>query len=83
MLYPLLCLSSSVLRPKQVQLLTHIRFFVTPWTIACQASLSITSSPGLLKLMSIELVMTSNHLILISSPSPPGLNLSQHQGLFQ
>ena len=37
---------------------------MTPWTAACQASLSITNSRGLLKLMSIELVMPSNHLIL-------------------
>ena len=36
----------------------------TPWTAACQASLSITNSQNLLKLMSIELVMLSNHLIL-------------------
>ena len=42
----------------------HVRLFVTPWTAACQASLSITNSPCLLKLMSIELVMPSNHLIL-------------------
>ena len=38
--------------------------FVTPWTVECQASLSITNSQSLLKLMSIELVMPSNHLIL-------------------
>jgi len=37
---------------------------VTPWTAACQASLSITNSRSFLKLMSIELVMSSNHLIL-------------------
>ena len=43
--------------------LTHVRLFVTPWTAACQASLSITNSWSLLKLMSIELVMPSNHLI--------------------
>ena len=55
---------------------------VTPWTAACQASLSITNSWSLLRLMSIELVMPSNYLILFS-PSPPTLNLSQHQGLFQ
>ena len=47
-----------------VQLLSHFRFFVTPWTAACQASLSITNSQSLLKLMSIESVMPSNHLIL-------------------
>ena len=40
------------------------RLFATPWTAACQASLSITNSQSLLKLMSIELVMPSNHLIL-------------------
>ena len=47
-----------------VQSLSHVRFFVTTWTVACQASLSITSSQSLLKLMSIELVMPSNNLIL-------------------
>ena len=53
---------------------------VTPWTATCQASLSITDSQSLPRLMSIELVMPSNHLIL-SPPSPPAFNLSQHQGL--
>ena len=48
-----------------------------------QASLSLTVSLSLLKLLSIELVVLSNHLILLSPPSPPALNLSQHQGLFQ
>ena len=47
-----------------VQLLSHVRLFATPWTAAHQASLSITDSWSLLKLMSIELVMPSNHLIL-------------------
>ena len=47
-----------------VQSLSQVQLFVTPWTAACQASLSITSSRSLLKLMSIELVMPSNHLIL-------------------
>ena len=47
-----------------VQLLSCVRLFVTPWTVARQASLSITNSQSLLKLMSIELVMPSNHLIL-------------------
>ena len=50
-----------------VQLLNRVRLFVTLWTAARQASLSITSSPSLLKLMSIELVMPSNHLILCCS----------------
>ena len=47
-----------------VQLLSHVQIFVTPWTAACQASLSITNSWSLLKFMSIETVMPSNHLIL-------------------
>ena len=47
-----------------VQSLSHVRLFVTPWTAARQASLSITNSQSLLKLMSIESVMPSNHLIL-------------------
>ena len=47
-----------------VQLLSHVQLFATPWTAACQASLSITNSWSLLKLMSIESVMSSNHLIL-------------------
>ena len=41
-----------------------VQIFVNPWTVACQASLSINSSQNLLKLMSIESVMPSNHLIL-------------------
>ena len=47
-----------------VQLLSCVRLFVIPWTEAQQASLSITNSQSLLKLMSIESVMPSNHLIL-------------------
>ena len=47
-----------------IQSLSHVRLFVTPWTAACQAYLSINNSRSLLKLMPIELVMPSNHLIL-------------------
>ena len=47
-----------------VQSLIRVQVFETPWTAACQASLSITSSWSLLKLMSFESVMPSNHLIL-------------------
>ena len=47
-----------------VQSLSHVQLFVTPWTAVRQASLSFTNSRSLLKLMSIELVMPSNHLIL-------------------
>ena len=53
-----------------------------PIDCSTSASLSITNSWSLLKLMSIESVMPSNHLIL-SSPSSPAFNLSQHEGLFQ
>ena len=53
--------SSSI---ESVQLLSHVRLLATPWTAACQASLSITNSWSLLKLMFIESVMPSNHLIL-------------------
>jgi len=49
---------------QSVQLLSHIRLFATPWTAACQASLSITNSRSLLELMSIESAMPSNHIIL-------------------
>ena len=47
-----------------VQLLSCVQCFATPWNAACQTSLSITNSRSLLKLMSIKLVMSSNHLIL-------------------
>ena len=56
----LTCYSISV----SVQSLSRVRLFVTPWTAARQASLSITNSQSLLKLMFIEPVMPSNHLIL-------------------
>ena len=47
-----------------VQLLSHVRLFATPWTAVCQGSLSITNSQSLLKFMSFDSVMQSNHLIL-------------------
>ena len=59
------------LRPQSVQLLGHVRFFATPWTAALQASLSTTNSRRLLKLMFIESVMPSNHLILCRPLFPP------------
>ena len=65
-----------------VQSLSHVWLFATPWSAACQASLSITNSQSLLKLMSIESVMlTHQPSHPLSSPSP-AFNLSQHQGLF-
>ena len=60
-----------------VQLLGRVQLFAAPWTATCQASLSITNSQSLLKLMSIESVMPSNHLILCHpSPSPPSFKPS-------
>ena len=59
---PLLLL--PLIFPSSVQLLSHFRTFATPWTTARQASLSITNSRSLLKLMSIESVMPSNHITL-------------------
>ena len=57
----MLCL---ILQISSVQLLIHVQLFATPWTTARQASLSITNSRSLFKLMSIESVMPFNHLIL-------------------
>ena len=64
-----------------VQLLSCAQLFVTPGTRTRQAFLSFTISQSLLKFMSIELVMLSNHLI--SATLFFCLNFSQHQGLFQ
>ena len=50
-----------------VQLLSHVPLYETPWIAACQTSLSFTISLSLLKLMFVELVMTSNHLIFCHS----------------
>ena len=47
-----------------VQLLSHVQLFVTPWTAARQSSLFITNSQSLVKPMSVESVMPSNHLVL-------------------
>ena len=56
-----------------VQSLSHVQFFVTPWAVARQAPLSITKSKSLLKLLSIESVMPSNHLILCHPLLPPSV----------
>ena len=66
-----------------VQLLSHVQLFATLWTAAHQASLSITNSQSLLKLMSIESIEWCHPSHPLSFPSPPAFNLSQHQGLFQ
>ena len=53
-----------IIQVSSVQSLSPVQLFATPWTAACQASLSITNSQSLLKLMSIESVMPANHPIL-------------------
>ena len=63
-----------------VQLLSHVRLSATPWIAVCQASLSITNSRSLLKLMSVQSVMPSNHLILchpllLLPPIPPSIRV--------
>ena len=64
-----ICEDAKVGKPRHpfsqlAQLLSRVRLFATPWTAACQASLSITNSRSLLKLTSVDSVMPSNHLIL-------------------
>ena len=71
---------NSLLQFSSVQSLSRARLFVTPWITACQASLSITNSRSLLKLMSIESVMPSSHLILchpllLLPPIPPSIRV--------
>ena len=74
------CASVYCYQFSSVQSLSGVRLFATPWIAACQASLSITNSRGLLKLMSIESVMTSSHLILcrpllLLPPIPPSIRV--------
>ena len=69
-----------------VQSLSRVRLFATPWIIARQASLSITNSCSSLKLMSIELVMPSSHLILcrpllLLPPIPPSIRVFSNESL--
>ena len=59
-----ICIQNISVQFSSFQTLSHVRLIVTPWTAARQASLSITNSQSLLKLMSIELVMPPNHLVL-------------------
>ena len=54
--------SSTIMNKRAVQSFSRVQLFATPWTAAHQASLSITNSQSLLKLVSIESVMPSNHL---------------------
>ena len=72
---PGLCIAfSSHISYSSVQLLSHALLFATPWAVPHQASLSITNSQSLLKLMSILSVIQLPHPLL--SPSPPAFNLS-------
>ena len=71
-----------------VQLLSPVWLFVTPWTAACQASLSFTNSQSLHKLMSIESVMPSNHLILccpllFPPPIPASIRVFSNESVFR
>ena len=69
-----------------VQWSSHVQLFATPWTTACQASLSITNSQSLPKLMSIESVMPSNHLVhcrpLLLPSVFPSIRLFFHESAF-
>jgi len=72
---------------KSVQSLSHVWLFATLWTVAHQASLSITNSRSLLKLMSIELVMPFNHLIfchplLLPSSIFPSIRVFSNESVF-
>ena len=78
-------LSDSV-QFSSVQSLSFVRLFATPWTAACQASLSITNSRSLLKLMPIESVMPSSHLTLCGSllllpPIPPSIRVFPNESV--
>ena len=71
-----------------VQLLSRVRLFATPWIAACQASLSITNSWSLPKLLSIESVMPSSHLILgrpllLLPPSPPSIRVFSNESILR
>ena len=72
-----------IVKFSSAQSLSHVQLFATPWTAACQASLSITNVRSLLKLISIQSVDGIQPSHPLSSPSPPTFSLSQHQGLFQ
>ena len=73
----------SIFCISSVESLSRVRLFATPRTATPQASLFITSSQNLLKLISKESVMPIQPSHPLSSPFPPAFNLSQHQGLFQ
>ena len=72
------------LQLSSLQLLSHVRLYVTPWITACQASLSITNSKSSLKLMSVDSVIPSSHLILcgpllLLPPIPPSIRVFSNE----
>ena len=76
--------SNSITQFSSVQLLSLVQLFATPWTAALQASLSITNSQSSLKLMFIESVMPSSHLILcrpllLLPPIPPSIRVFSNE----
>ena len=76
------------LKRSSVQSLSHVQLFATPWTAACQAALSITNSQSLRKLMPIESVMPSSHLILCHPllflpPIPPSIRVFSNESALQ
>ena len=72
---------STVSDAGSVQLLSHVRLFVTPWTAACQASLSKLPEFTQTHVHRVGDAIQQSYPLL--SPSPPALNLPQHQGSFQ
>ena len=81
------CNINKTLQFSSVESISRVRFFATPWTAACQASLSIKNTQNLLKLMSTELVMPSNPLIfccpLLLLPSIfPSIRDFSHESVF-
>ena len=75
-----MCIYTHISQFSSVQSLSRVWLFATPWIAACQATLSITNSRSLLKLMPIKLVMPSSHLILcrplfLLPPIPPSIRV--------
>ena len=76
--------NNTLLSISSVQSLSRVQLFVTPWIAACQASLSVTNSQSSLRLMSIESVMPSSHLILccpllLLPPIPPSIRVFSNE----
>ena len=81
-----MCHSVYLSQFSSVQSLSHVQLFVTPWITEHQASLSITNSWSLLKLMPIELVMPSSHLtlccpLLLLPPIPPSIRVFSNESI--